>query len=1244
VRLYKIPKFIVGKIFDSRASGPVEADTIDFDFYYNYYSDLYHLRSKSALEDHYVKYGRPEGRFRNFAEAKESLEKQFGALPSDFSADFYKMLNADLAPRFRYDWQFLLHYLQLGRREGRPYKGALATRQAPWLAMFRLPDFVACTNYQSRPAPLTIEAGRREFEAWGIDSLAPLQVDAIFDPAFYRTEYRVEQSQSDVDLYRHWLTQGLLEGKAANEAQCVSGFIHGGQYPECFQWSKYIEKYGHESALRTRLEALRHFFEQGLDDSANTFVSGPGSDELFYALGLYHLVRGHLGLSISAFGRAIGAGLQDARVYHHRGDAYRQSGEIINAQSDYARAMARPNAPVWSYIHAARIAANDGDFSRAFHILRDGHSIWFKAGEFRTAINDIIEMFFVAHSNLARENYSSYQRNIGDYIVNSMLSEISCQLSALDVMPLPLPLDRLEKNETVVMLANQGIRQCTHYRVEQKARQLASADIPVEIFDQENVAEFIASLLHARAAIFYRTAANPAIIRAIMIANALGVPTYYDLDDLIFDTKYPDTFESYGGQISRPEYTGLLYGVPVFRYAMSLCEYGIASTAPLAAAMASVVRSGTCDVLRNGLDERNERSILLGSGERIDGDVVTIFYGSGTKAHNSDFNTYFGPALASAFRNHNVRLVVAGHLTLDPEIEACASQITRFEFISDVEQYWAILSACDINIAVLAPNEISDCKSEIKWLEAAVLKVPSIVTGTKNYRDVLIDGVDALIVESAEEWEIALDRLIRDRGLRRGIGEMARRKALNLYSLKKGANYFSRILERNFDATIRRRADAARTKNEASAGARLKVLICNVFFPPQTYGGATRVVRDNVDYIQQRCPDIDVSVFATDNGENVPGRLRFDKYGEVPVFRLSTPQEVNMDWRPFNKDNEETFSRIVASVQPDLIHFHCIQRLSASIVHIAIERRIPYIVTVHDGWWLSDNQFFVDSEGLPCFRAEDPFVASPPPGVSLPESVARRRRLMGLLAKAAKVIAVSESFAGIYRAAGCPNVVAIPNGVSPLRKIARRDPREGRLSLGHVGGRTVHKGARLIEGVLRTNQFDNLSLTMVDMTMEKGARVRTMWGNTPVLLQGPCPQDEVPALYGSLDVLLAPSIWPESFGLVTREAKALGLWVVASNRGAVAEGIQHDVNGFVIDVSDNRELISVLRTLDGDVARFKSEPPSDGAVMRTASDQGRDVVELYREVLTSGSKLDPAGRANSPSEISRTSSAIAASA
>jgi glycosyltransferase involved in cell wall biosynthesis len=115
-------------------------------------------------------------------------------------------------------------------------------------------------------------------------------------------------------------------------------------------------------------------------------------------------------------------------------------------------------------------------------------------------------------------------------------------------------------------------------------------------------------------------------------------------------------------------------------------------------------------------------------------------------------------------------------------------------------------------------------------------------------------------------------------------------------------------------------------------------------------------------------------------------------------------------------------------------------------------------------------------------------------------------------------------------------------------------------------------------------------------------------------LVGKVPQDQVHELYAETDVLLAPSIWPESFGLVAREALQAGCWVVASDRGAMGEDVTPGANGFVVDVSTVEGLLGALRTINADPATYL-QSPAVKPELRTAADQARDVAALYRRVL-----------------------------
>ena len=115
-------------------------------------------------------------------------------------------------------------------------------------------------------------------------------------------------------------------------------------------------------------------------------------------------------------------------------------------------------------------------------------------------------------------------------------------------------------------------------------------------------------------------------------------------------------------------------------------------------------------------------------------------------------------------------------------------------------------------------------------------------------------------------------------------------------------------------------------------------------------------------------------------------------------------------------------------------------------------RAIPYVVTAHDAWWVSDHQFLTDAQNrlrMP-WDAEGFETAANPH--SRADSWSRRLKLRGVLDQAAAVLTVSEAFAGIYRRAGISRAIAVPNGLPALPPLVPSPPTPGRVRLAHLGG------------------------------------------------------------------------------------------------------------------------------------------------------------------------------------------------
>jgi len=1033
----------------------------------------------------------------------------------------------------------------------------------------------------------------------GIERLAPISFTHRFDVDFYRELHPHLMEMDAADLYRVWLTNGLNRHEVATpEGWLTAQSLELFEYPECLDWRAYASAHLHEQS--GRWQSLLHLLCSDMPPSRWP-LRGKRAVEFLEAAGHRFEKRGEIDLASACYEHTTTFGPLTPSVAQRMADIQYRKGEWARALSLYDKFHQSGGSTLWSCALAADAASKSGRYEDAFALLRDGKDRYGGEQPWLNTVETVVGAYFEAASTDARELYGQGRRAEADATLNAATAHIAEQWPKL----LDLPTGTSRADGPVLILGTHALRQCTHYRIEQKAQLLEKLGLEYKIFDYNEVDAFIAELPGASAAIFYRVPAFPGIIKAILGARAQGVSTYYEIDDLIFDSgNYPDTLESFQGQIDKDMYQGLLYGTPLYRFAMALCDYGLASTPSLAREMKKVVRSGECFVVRNGLDRRNIGLTNVPSTPSRPPENVRIVYGSATLAHNQDFHDMAGPALCQVLsENPSAELVIIGHLALGPMFDPFARQITRIALLADTRSYWSLLAACDINLAVLAPGLMSDCKSEIKWLEAAVVGLPSLVSATATYCEVIEDGQTGLLADTPDEWTQALRLLVGDAELRTRIAEKARASALSLYSLEAGAR------------ALRKALSASSGSAPAPERKKKRILIVNVFYPPQSIGGATRVVAGNLDdFLENKdaTESFEFGVAATDFDARPAYRERNEDYNGVPVFRVAPPMVSDLDWRPEDPEMKIWFDKVLTQFQPDLVHFHCVQRLTVSPMDACSEADIPYIVSVHDGWWLSDYQFLFDEKAAARTPGDELYLGGKP-GVPLSETMKRLAKLREALNGAVRILTPSASFTSLYRQAGIENAETLANGLPDLDSKPRRLSATGRVRLGHIGDTSPHKGFDLVEAALRQGKYSNLEMVALSHARHGDQESIEIWGETEVRIRGRVPQDEVADLYANLDVLLAPSACQESYGLVTREAHAAGLWVVASDRGAIGEDVKPDLDGFIVDVSTPADLSQTLSYINSAPGRFTCSPPLRDQI-RSSYDQSLDLLRLYHEV------------------------------
>lgn len=1010
------------------------------------------------------------------------------------------------------------------------------------------------------PAPDRISC-IRHFAATGLDAGLPAHPDHQLDPTFYSATL-AEIPLEGTPTLRHWAHIGLRYDAHAN-AVAAAQSSYGLRLPAgiAVQSTKHLAQIvaqpaQHNKALDAQDPAIRSFV---ID------------------LARRKRRRGDAAAAETLLTHALKAAPKDPRAAADLADLIHGTGQITR------ELRLRQIPPATFDSGSNRVTLTE---------------LYLHQARFADALTHANTLPASAQSDVAlRRRARAVGRDVFDAIWNDLpahlkkLSVAQIQTLLADALALYAPppdlLPRSGAIKRVAILANDDLYQCKLYRADQKADQLRAQGLHVRTYLQSrDVAALHRDLAQFDAVIFQRTPAFPHIVDVMIDAAKQGLTTFYDIDDLIFDAGvFPPPLATYADQIDADEHAQIACGVPLFAASARLCEVGIASTDPIREALAPLTRSATAFTHLNALGEAHV--VAMRAAQPARNDKVVLFYGSGTKAHKAEFRDILEPALAHVLKTRpgQVEVRLMGDFPDLAHLSAEDPDVTVIAPIWDFECYASALSQADIALSVLSRSATADAKSALKWSEPAMFAIPAVVSPTPVMEAAIDDGVTGLIAGGADGFAEALLRLIDDPDLRRSIGHAAQKAVLRNYALPP------------MGAALARQMSTTRT------AAKTKLLVANVFYPPQDIGGATRVVADNVNHLLAHHDDFEIDVLTTLNGGSTAHEVQAVSHSGARIWAITAADRV-LERSMSDPVMDSRIDALLDRLTPDIVHVHCAQRMGSGLIDACRRRGIPYVLTLHDGWWISPNQFLIGADGT----AETYDFHGHPS--QMPERVQIARRA---ITDVAACLAVSEPFAQLHRDIGLSNVQALPNGVSSLPDRIAQPGTPGRVRLGLIGGASRHKGYDILRAAVTAQPFANLDLVIVDHALPPGAEVHERWNTTPVHRIPRLPQAQVGALYGRFDVLMAPSVWAESFGLVTREALALGLWVVASDRGAVGADITEDVNGHVVSVDDHRALAEALSRIDADPARYTTAPPPP--TLRTAAQQGDDLAALYRQIL-----------------------------
>lgn len=396
----------------------------------------------------------------------------------------------------------------------------------------------------------------------------------------------------------------------------------------------------------------------------------------------------------------------------------------------------------------------------------------------------------------------------------------------------------------------------------------------------------------------------------------------------------------------------------------------------------------------------------------------------------------------------------------------------------------------------------------------------------------------------------------------------------------------------------------------------MRVALVSAHYPPNFVSGGTLVPQRIAHELARRGHEIRVFAGRLDDAEAPLSTFTETDDEGVPVTWINTtPWTAWND--PKNVDNPDVQARFAAWLdehRPDIVHFHSLQTLGASLVSAAQEAGCRTVVTMHDFWWLCARQFLADVDYRPCCVVVAAGTCACQAGRDHLD--ARAAILAPHLAAADLVLAPSAVAADVLRANGvAPGRLAVnENGMPGAVEVRPRTSpaTEGPIRFRYTGGNDAMKGAAYLSAAVeRVASRDGWELTVHAPPGDPGG-LAPLAADPRVHFAPPYPPRELDRILAETDVLLLPSMARETHSIMTREALLRGVPVIATDALGPEQVVRHMANGLIVSSLDPESLAGAMDRLVEDRHLLGRLTGAGDVTAWTVDDQLTELESLLR--------------------------------
>ena len=169
-----------------------------------------------------------------------------------------------------------------------------------------------------------------------------------------------------------------------------------------------------------------------------------------------------------------------------------------------------------------------------------------------------------------------------------------------------------------------------------------------------------------------------------------------------------------------------------------------------------------------------------------------VGYFSGSPTHMKDFRMIESELLSFLKKHSDTYLLVVGYMDYSRQMKKMMMS-GRVKAMKPVDylELQKLMCGVDVNIAPLIINDFTNCKSELKFFEAAIVETTTIASPNYSFAHVINDGKDGFLAKKGE-WMNTLEYLYQNELNNKKVAKKARLVALEKYY---GSNIKRRVKE-----------------------------------------------------------------------------------------------------------------------------------------------------------------------------------------------------------------------------------------------------------------------------------------------------------------------------------------------------------------------------------------------------------------------------------------------------------------